>query len=171
MSSNDKRPLGRAIREDFEEETRVYFRPWRWVFGAIGVALAVWLVFVVVGWITQPVRTASAVREKVGNADNVLYQYEHFHDLCAGVRAVDSKISAKREEIAAYDKRHPDGDKSDQFQAASKRDRLDTELTGLQQQRADQVETYNADSAKANRALFKDGSLPYRLDESTPICN
>jgi len=143
----------------------------KWFFGFIGAALAVWLVIVAVGWLTQPVRTANGVRERVGDPDNVLYQYEHFHDLCAAVAATDKKIAAKKAEITAYDKRHSDGDKSDQFQAAPKRDRLDTELTGLQQFRADQVEQYNADSAKANRSLFKDRSLPERLDDDTPTCN
>lgn len=143
----------------------------KWFFGFIGAALAVWLVIVAIGWLTQPVRTASEVREKVGSADNVLYQYEHFHDLCAAVVATDKKISAKQAEIEAYDKRHPDGDKGDQFQAAPKRDRLDTELAGLQQFRADQVAKYNADSAKANRQLFKDRSLPERLGDDTPVCN
>jgi hypothetical protein len=124
-----------------------------------------------VAWLTQPLRTANGVRERVGDPDNVLYQYEHFHDVCAAVAATDKKIAAKQAEIDAYDKRHPDGDKGDQFQAAPKRDRLDTELTGLTQFRADQVEQYNADSAKTNRSLFKDRSLPVRLSDDTPICN
>ncbi|MEV8639407.1 hypothetical protein AB0395_47925 [Streptosporangium sp. NPDC051023] len=175
MASSDQRSrresLRGAVRHDFEEETNIRFRPVRWFFGALAVALAVGLVFWIVGWLTQPLRTASGVRERVGDPDNVLYQYEHFHDLCAGVRADDAKITAKRDEITAYDKRHPNGDKSDQFQAAPKRDRLDTELTGLQQHRADLVETYNADSAKANRSLFKDRSLPERLGDDTPTCN
>lgn len=168
---NKPKNLGRAIREDFEEDTGVRFRPWRWFFVALAVLLVIAGVFYGIRWFTQPLRTAEGVRERVGNADNVLYQYEHFHDLCGGVRAIDSKISAKEREIADYDKRHPNGDNGDQFQAAPKRDRLGTELTGLTQQRADQVEQYNADSAKTNRSLFKDRSLPGRLSDETPTCN
>ncbi len=143
----------------------------KWFFAIVGGGLAIWLGVEAIGWLTQPVRTASEVREKVGSADNVLYQYEHFHDLCAAVVATDKKIAAKQDEIDRYDKRHPEGDKSDQFQAAPKQDRLDTELTGLTQFRADQVETYNADSAKANRSLFKARSLPERIGDDTPTCN
>ncbi|SET52147.1 hypothetical protein [Nonomuraea wenchangensis] len=143
----------------------------KWFLGVIGAALATWLVVVLIGWLTQPVRTANGVRERVGDPDNVLYQYEHFHDLCASVAATDVKIAAKQGEIAAYDKRHPDGDPSDRFQAAPKRDRLDTELTGLQQFRADQAAKYNADSAKANRSLFKDRDLPAEIGDDTPDCN
>jgi hypothetical protein len=143
----------------------------RWWFAILGTIVAVWLGFVLVGWITQPVRTASEVREKVGNADNVINTYEGFHDLCASVRAIDKKIADKQDEIAAYDRRHPDGDPSDRYQAAPKRDRLDTELAGLKSQRADLAEDYNADSAKANKSLFKDGRLPERLDDTTPTCN
>lgn len=164
-------PEYKPFRQEFLEETGHKWRPWRWFFAVVGIGLAVWLVFVGVGWLTQPVRTASTIREKTGNADNVLYQYEHFHDLCAGVAATDKKIAAKDAEIKAYDKRHPDGDKSDAYQAAPKRDRLDTELTGLTQNRADLVEQYNADSAKANRSMFKDRSLPERLGDDTPTCN
>jgi hypothetical protein len=145
--------------------------PWRWFFGIVGAFAAVALIVWGVGWLTQPLRTAEGVRERVGNADNALYQYEHFHDLCAGVRTADAKIYAKQVEIEAYDERHPDGDKSDQFQAAPKRDRLDTELSGLKAHRVELVETYNADSAKGNRSLFKDWSLPERLDDSLPTCN
>lgn len=143
----------------------------RWIFAIIGTIVAVWLGVVLVGWVTQPVRTASEVREKVGNADNVINTYEGFFDLCGGVRALDKKITAKRVEIAAYDKRHPNGDSGDRYQAAPKRDRLDTELTGLQQQRADLAEKYNTDSAKANKDLFKSRSLPERIGDDTPTCN
>lgn len=143
----------------------------KWFLAIAGIAVAVWLGVVAIGWLTQPVRTASEVREKVGDADNVLLTYEHFHEVCAGVRSTDQKIDAKQDEIDAYDERHPDGDKSDEFQAAPKRDRLDTELSGLKAHRADLVEEYNADSAKANRALFKDGDLPERIGDDTPTCN
>jgi hypothetical protein len=162
--SRPKRTLGRTIREGFEDDTDVKFQPIKWLLWVFAVVIVLSLIGWLFGWISQPFRTAAGVREKVGNADNVLYQYEHFHDLCAAVRSTDTKI-------AAYDKRHPDGDDSDKFQAAPKRDRLDTELTGLKQFRAERVEQYNADSAKANRSLFKDNSLPARLDESTPACN
>lgn len=168
----DRRNLRDAVREGFEEETGVRWRPWRWLLTTVGLCLLVALIVWGVAWITQPLRTANGVRERVGNPDNVLYQYEHYHDMCATVVATDSKISAKQAEIAAYDKRHPDGDdKSEQFQAAPKSYRLETELAGLQQFRADTVAQYNADSAKANRALFKDRSLPERLGDDTPICN
>lgn len=168
---NERRNLGRAVREDFEEDTNIRFRPWRWFFGAVAVVLVIAVVAWGIGWLTQPLRTSAGIRERVGNPDNVLYQYEHFHDLCAGVSATDKKIALKDAEIKAYDKRHPDGDKSDAYQAAPKRDRLDTELTGLTQNRADLVEQYNADSAKANRSMFKDRSLPERLGDDTPTCN
>lgn len=147
------------------------FRPLRWAFAAAGAFLAIVVIVWLVGWLTQPLRTSAGVRERVANPDNVLYQYEHFHDLCAGVRAADQKITVKQDEIAAYDKRHPDGDDSDRFQAAPKRDRLDTELSGLKQHRTDLAEQYNADSAKANRSLFKGWSLPERIDDATPTCN
>lgn len=166
-----KRNLGRAFREDFEEEAGVRFRPWKWFFATVAVVLIVLGVFYGIRWMTQPLRTAEGVRERVGNPDNVLFQYEHFHDLCGAVVATDQKIAAKQDEIADYDKRHPHGDPSDKYQAASKRDRLQTELTGLEQFRADQVAQYNADSAKHSRALFKDASLPDRIGDDTPVCN
>lgn len=160
-----------SFKDDFREETGVSWRPWRWFFYAIAVGLVVWLVFVIIGWVTQPVRTAGQVREKVGNADNVLYQYEHYFDLCSGVRVKDKQIAEKKAAIAAYDKRYPNGDPGDQFQAAPKRDRLDTELSGLKDTRTELAEKYNADTAKANRNLFKDRALPERITDDTPTCN
>lgn len=165
------RNLGDVMREDFEAETGVRWRPGRWIAITLAALLAVTLVGWLFGLLTLPFRTAAGVSERIGNPDNVLFQYEHFHDLCAAVRTDDAQIQAKQDEIKAYDKRHPDGDPSDAYQAAPKRDRLGTELSGLKQHRAGLVETYNADSAKYNRALFKDNSLPDRLDESTPTCN
>jgi hypothetical protein len=169
---NDRRRnLRHAVREDFEDGTGIRFRPWRWVLAIVGAVVVIALLAWTLGWLTQPLRTSSGVRERVGDADNVLYQYEHFHDLCADVIATDKKIALKAKDIADYDKRFPNGDKREQYQAVSTRDRLQTELTGLQQHRVDTVETYNADSAKSNRALFKDGGLPERLNDDTPTCN
>ena len=74
------------FKDEFREETGVAWRPWRWFFSVITVGLAVWLVFAVIGWVTQPVRTAGQIRERVGDADNVLFQYEHYFDLCAPAR-------------------------------------------------------------------------------------
>ncbi|MEV4116168.1 hypothetical protein [Nonomuraea sp. NPDC049695] len=169
--TDNRRPLGRAVREEFEEGTGITFRPWRWLariaIAVVLIALLAWAL----AWVTQPLRTSSGIRERIGNPDHALFQYEHFHDLCAGVIALDQKIALKRDEIADYDQRYPQGDQNDRYQAAPKRDRLQTEMTGLQQQRADQVSKYNADSVKFNRALFKDRNLPERLNESTPSCN
>ena len=143
----------------------------RYILAALGVVLAVYVGGIVLGAITLPFRTASGVAERVGDPDNVLYTYEHFHDLCAAVRTADRQVADKQGEIDAYDKRHPDGEPGDQFQAAPKSERLATELSGLQAHRAELAETYNADSAKANRALFKDGDLPERIGDDTPTCN
>ncbi|MEO3856115.1 hypothetical protein [Acrocarpospora sp. B8E8] len=166
-----KQTLGRATRDAFEEDTEVRFQPLKWLLWIFAVVALLGILGYGIAWFTQPFRTAAAVREKVGTAENVLHQYEHFHDLCAGVAATDDKITIKQGQIDAYNKARPDGDESDKFQTAPKIDRLNTELTALQNQRADAVAKYNADSAKHNRALFKDASLPYRLDDTTPTCN
>ncbi|RBQ21553.1 hypothetical protein DP939_02255 [Spongiactinospora rosea] len=143
----------------------------RYLFAAVGVFLAVYVGLLLLGVATLPFRTAAGVAERVGDPDAVLYNYEHFFDLCADVRTADRQIADKEVEIAAYERRKPDGEPGDRFQAAPKGERLATELAGLREHRADLAETYNADSAKASRNVFKPGTLPKRIGDTTPTCN
>lgn len=161
----------KTFREEFYEETGFRWRPWKWFFSAIGIGLGLYLALLLIGAVTLPFRTASGVAEKVGDPNSVIYNYEHFFDLCTKARVFDTQISNKTRQIEDYDKRHPKGDEGEKYAAVPKRDRLATELDALRTGRVEVVETYNADSAKANRSLFKAGSLPLVLSDDPAVCN
>lgn len=161
-----KRTLGRAIREDFEDETDVKFQPLKWLLWIFVAILVIWLI----GWLTQPLRTTAGVRERVGNADNVLFQYEKFHDQCAAVVTFDEQYATAQAAAEAHDKRT--AGKADPLgRNADESARLHQVADGLKFARQSAAQRYNADSRKWTQDLFKSKSLPYRIDESTPSCD
>lgn len=110
-----------------------------------------------------PARQAAKIVERTLDGDNVIYNYEWFHDTYEDIQALDRKIEVARE---ARDKANelygPVGEWSfDQNQEYS---RLASVLQGLVSQRADVAADYNAHARMVNRSIFKDGSLPDYID-------
>lgn len=168
--NNDLRPLGRAVREDFEKDTGIRWHPVRWFLAAVAIGLVIWLIFQLVGWITQPARTAAGVREKVGNADNALFQYEKFHDACGAIVAFDQQHATAQASAEAFDKRTA-GKPDPLGRNADESNRLHQVADGLLYARQSAAQRYNADSRKWTQDLFKSKSLPFRIDDSTPDCD
>ncbi len=163
-------PEPKPFREEWEKETGAKWRPWKWFFVVVGIGLVVWLVFVGIGWLTQPIRTASGVRERVGNADNALFQYEKFHDQCAAVATFDDQYATAQAAAEAHDKRT--AGKSDPLgRNADESARLHQVADGIRLARQSAAQRYNADSRKWTQDLFKSRSLPYRIDEAPPACD
>lgn len=158
------------FKDEFREETGVAWRPWRWFFSAIVVGLAVWLVLAVIGWVTQPVRTVGQIRERVGDADNVLFQYEKFHDRCATVVTYDGQRKAADKAAKDYDER-TEGKPDPIGRIADESARLHQVADGIGVARLAEAERYNADSRKLSERLFKDRSLPHRITAETPTCD
>ena len=105
---------------------------------------------------------AQRVVEKTIDADNVIYNYEWFHQTYEDVQALDRKIEQAKSSLSRFVKEA--GPRSDwTFDERQEHDRLNAVLQGLENQRADVVATYNARSKMANRELFKDGRLPDNL--------
>lgn len=165
-----KRNLGRSIRDEFEDETDVKFQPLKWLLWVLAVIVVISLIGWVFGWISQPFRTAAGVREKVGNADNALFQYEKFHDLCGAVVTFDEQYVTALKAAEAHDKRT--AGKDDPIgRNADESARLHQVADGVKFARQSAAQRYNADSRKWTQDLFKGRSLPYRIDESTPACD
>jgi hypothetical protein len=159
------------LREDFASETGGYqWRPWRWLFGAFGAMLAVYLMAVAFTAVTLPFRTAQGVAEKVADPDNVVFQYEKFHNMCALIAIRDGEIVVAQKALDDHIKATK-GQPDPLSRNADETARLRTDLTGLQQDRIETAQRYNADSRKLTQNPFKAGGLPYRVDESTPDCD
>lgn len=160
------------LREDFERETGGYtWHPWRWLFGALGAGLAVYLLLVAVTAVTLPFRTAQGVAERVADPNNVIFQYEKFHNLCALIVARDGEIPVAQQALDDHVKATK-GQPDPISRNADETARLRTDLTGLKQDRIDTAQKYNADSRKLTQELFKSRGLPWRIEAGvTPDCD
>ena len=94
---------------------------------------------------------------KTANSDNVIHNYEWFHDTNAAFEAKVSQIQQHNEDfIAETDSKY--------------KDKLRTELRGMQQICRELAQKYNANSTKINRGIFKGTTLPEYLDEGECEC-
>jgi len=147
------------------DEFRAAFKDAKWSFWKI----AVWIFFVgiifsVVGVLLLPCGAARGVLERTLDPDNIIHTYEWFFDVNAEYQATLARVETAAESVSDF--REFNGDR-----VAWKRDqraehsRLSEVLRGLKNHRDSLIEKYNAGSAKANRAIFKDprGILPERL--------
>lgn len=78
--------------------------------------------------------------------------YEYFYDLCAAVQTKEDEIGFQESEL-------------DTKPSASRAEQIQSNLTALRNKRAELINEYNAESAKADtKANFKASDLPFRLD-------
>lgn len=93
-------------------------------------------------------------RQTTGNGSYRIAQYDHFFDLCAQVQTDEASIANLQAELKGPPK--PD---------AQRREVIATSITALRNNRADDINQYNADARKADTAgHFRDSHLPYQLD-------
>lgn len=158
----------RKLRRDFEEETGGYtWHPWRWAAGAGAVVVGGYVLSAALGFAAVPFE----IGKKVTNADNVIFQYEKFHDACAGIVALDGQHKTATDAATAFDKR-TSGKPDPLSRNADESARLHTDANGLLQARQGAAQQYNADSRKLTQSLFKSKGLPYRIEDGvTPSCD
>jgi len=97
--------------------------------------------------------TATGVYNRTANPDNVIHNYEYFHDAHENIEAKQRNITGHRALIQT------------ETDAAEIR-RLRMELTAIQMSCRDLVAKYNANSNKANRSIFMGNSLPDNVNLS-----
>ena len=123
-----------------------------------GITLAVLVGIAVLagaGWairyFTAPIEGRVGAQERIQSAPNRIAQYNHFFDLCAGVRADEAALERQTEQLQT---------ETDAFQ----RTRIQTNISGLTGHRASLIEEYNANARKDyTDAQFRDSDLPYQL--------
>ncbi|TDC97802.1 hypothetical protein [Actinomadura sp. 7K507] len=127
------------------------------------VVVLVLSVMYVFGWglfskTTAPWRGAAEQRESVeGSGDYRIAAYDHFHDLCAQVQSDEASLRNLRRELASEPK--PTEERALQINAS---------ITALENNRAANINQYNADAAKKHtEGRFRSSGLPYRLSPST----
>jgi len=109
-----------------------------------------------------PFEQAAKIAERTFDGDNVISNYEWFHQTYEDVQALDRKIEQAKSSLDRFVK--DAGPRTDwTFDDRQEHGRLNAVLQGLQNQRADVVATYNARSKMSNRDIFKDKQLPESL--------
>ena len=103
-------------------------------------------------WITCTVLgTTCGVVQRTMNPDNVIFNYEWFHDVHKQVLAQQQNVQVHKRLLKEEE------DKSE-------KKKLRVELAGMEQICRSLVQKYNANSLKLNRKLFKESNLPHSLD-------
>lgn len=122
-----------------------------------GIIIALVAITVLIGgslllryWLAGPSGAVEAV-EQIQSGQHRIAAYDHFFDLCAGVRVDEVSLDAQVEQLLVT---------GDQFQ----RTRILTNITGLKGHRAGLIEEYNANARKNyTEGQFRDDNLPYQL--------
>ena len=139
----------------YRKEVRDFEREAYWTLPRIAlglVALSVVLGGVVWGLniASQPARVIS----KTFDADNMIHNYEFFHDANNNVMARTAQIKGHRAIIA---------DNKD----VSEQTRLRIELAAIQQSCRDLVARYNSNATKVNRSIFMGRTAPTNINPET----
>jgi hypothetical protein len=92
-----------------------------------------------------------AVVQKTLNADNVIQNYEWFHDINNRVMARTAQIKSHRVLVASATD-------------TSEKNRLNIELSAMQQNCRDMVAQYNSNATKTNRSIFMGKTAPADLN-------
>ena len=102
-------------------------------------------------YLLAPFRGAVNAEVQIESGANRRYTYDHFHNLCASIKAVEFKIDEQKSLLAQ------------ELTDDMKRMVL-TNVAGLASQRASKIAEYNADSNKAyTSGRFKDSNLPRNI--------
>jgi hypothetical protein len=113
--------------------------------------------------VLYPVGQAGVVAERTLNADNVIYNYEWFHQHYMDWQTAGTNADAKERELNnALAIAGP----ANTWNLATQREisQLMVELSGLRAHRVNIANEYNAHTAMANRDIFRSRSLPTSLD-------
>lgn len=121
------------------------------------------LVFMAAGHFLGWCDSGAQVIDKTLNADNVIYNYEYFKQAFQDIKALDAKIGDAQSASDKFDHQYATRKEMDRDDKTES-DRLHSIVLGLQQERQNQVATYNARSQMANRQIFKSGDLPSHID-------
>jgi hypothetical protein len=107
--------------------------------------------------------SGAEIVDKTLSADNVIYNYEYFKQSFQDIKAMDAKIVDAQSASDKFDHQYATRKEMDRDDKTES-DRLHSIVLGLQQERQNQVATYNARSQMANRQIFKSGDLPSHID-------
>ena len=125
---------------------------WSWAFWIILVSV----VLGGMGWLINLASVPGKIISKTMDADNIIYNYEWFHDYNAQYKSRINQISGQKGMIKDV------GDLN-----TTEKIRLNQELQAIRQSCRDIVTRYNANATKTNRSIFMGKEAPEKLDITT----
>ena len=118
--------------------------------GCVAVGVVVVLVLLIPYFLAAPAGKVGA-EIQIESAEHRIAAYNHFFNLCAGIRSAEAALEAQFIQLNLTD---------DGFHKI----RIQTNITGLLSHRAQKIEEYNANARKSyTEAQFRDSDLPYQL--------
>jgi len=147
-----------------------------------GVILLVFLGLSIIGIITKvvlfPTHVANkaldasyGIVDKTVNADNILFNYENFHNMYQGAIQQSNNIINTEKSIETLKQTYGNNPTQWPKDVRSELSHQQQTLQGYQAQYQRIKSDYNADSQKLNRNLFKEKSLPYMLPDDYKMIN
>lgn len=118
------------------------------------------VILIILSVIFSVVGKSCTVVDKVTNPDVMIYNYEWFKKQYTDYEAINSKIASAEKSFERY--KEIAGDTKG-FEVQTELARLNSIITGLENQRDDIVSEYNAKSKMLTRNFLKDKSLPTEL--------
>lgn len=102
-------------------------------------------------YLLAPFKGAIQAEVQIESGANRRYTYDHFHNMCAAIKAIEIKIDTQQQLLSSVS-------------TEDQRTMILTNIAGLSSQRASKIAEYNADSEKAyTSARFKDDRLPRNI--------
>ena len=134
-----------------DEEINDFWSVWRehkWK--VIGIIVFLIVVISIVGFTTNMICQPARLVTKTFDADNILHNYEWFHQTAQDIGA--SKIKIKNADVMVQ-----------KAKSEEAREKWGTVLLGLNNYIQDLIAQYNAKSRMINRNLFKSKELPWQF--------
>lgn len=120
----------------------------------LGIVAVIGVVSVGAIWMNAGVTVATApaaIVSKTFDPNNVIHNYEWFHDTNGAFKARVNQVKAHRQLVQSEP-------------AGKERSRLSIELAGMQQSCRELAERYNANAQKTNRSIFMGREAPESLN-------
>lgn len=130
-----------------EAEREAYWTAPRLILALVVLTLALGSIGWIIGIISQPARILS----KTLDADNVIQNYEWFHDANGNFMARSAQVRQFKQLGA-------------QETDAQEKGRLRIEMAAIQQSCRELARRYNANATKVNRSIFRGQSAPEMLN-------
>lgn len=155
--------MNRKETEKYKRETEEELILGRWTgYKIIWIFLPLLLILLVTIWAIGIGMQGGKIIEKTVDADNVIYNYEWFHQAYEDIQATDIKIQNTEAQVVQF--KSEAGNRANwDFSDKEEYSRINSVLLGLQNYRQDVVAKYNARSKMVNRKIFKGKTAPEEI--------